>query len=348
MEAIKMKKNVSGELMLTLTALIFGVSFVAQRAGMAYIGPFTFNGIRSLIGALVLVPVILIMDRQRKTNGATADAVSLSLAATAEAQAEAASSRKNLLLGGFWCGVVVFISSSLQQAGMIYTTAGKAGFITALYIVIVPILGLFLKKKVRPVLWFSVILATSGLYLLSVKDGFSIGWGDLLILLSAVGLSIHIILIDHFSPKTDPVKLSSLQFLVCGIISLPFMFGFETVSLAGIMESKIPILYAGVMSCGVAYTLQVIAQKRTEPTMTSLILSMESVIAVIAGILILGESISVRETIGSIIMFSGILLAQLPVELRFLGERIPVAMGYNKGKQDQSQFIQVNYVKSSK
>lgn len=343
-----MKKIVSGELMLTLTALIFGVSFVAQRAGMAYIGPFTFNGIRSLIGALVLVPVILIMDRQRKASGAAIGVGSVTSAATAEAQAQVSSSRKNLLLGGFWCGVVVFISSSLQQAGMIYTTAGKAGFITALYIVIVPILGLFLKKKVRPVLWFSVILATTGLYLLSVKDGFSIGWGDLLILLSAVGLSVHIILIDHFSPKTDPVKLSSLQFLVCGIISLPFMLGFETVSWASIMESKIPILYAGVMSCGVAYTLQVIAQKRTEPTMTSLILSMESVIAVIAGILILGESISVRETIGSIIMFSGILLAQMPVNFNLSVPPFLSRIRYNRSRRDEAQFIKVNYVKNTK
>lgn len=343
-----MKKKVSGELMLTLMALIFGVSFVAQRAGMAYIGPFTFNGIRSLIGALVLVPVILIMDRQRNAKGAAPTEASVTSATAAEAQAEARSSGKYLLLGGFWCGVVVFISSSLQQAGMIYTTAGKAGFITALYIVIVPILGLFLKKKVRPILWISVILATTGLYILSVKEGFSIGWGDLLILLSAVGLSVHIILIDYFSPKTDPVKLSSLQFLVCGIISLPFMLGFETVSWAGIMESKIPILYAGVMSCGVAYTLQIIAQKRTEPTMTSLILSMESVIAVIAGILILGESISVRETIGSIIMFFGILLAQLPVEVKMFVPPFINGIGYNGKRQDETQFIQVNYVKNSK
>jgi len=343
-----MKKNVSGELMLTLTALIFGVSFVAQRAGMAYIGPFTFNGIRSLIGALVLVPVILIMDRQRKARGAADAMVSVTSAASAEAQAEVRLTRKNLLLGGFWCGVVVFISSSLQQAGMIYTTAGKAGFITALYIVIVPILGLLLKKKVRPVLWFSVILATAGLYLLSVKDGFSIGWGDLLILLSAVGLSVHIILIDHFSSKTDPVKLSSLQFLVCGIISLPFMLSFETISWASIMDSKIPILYAGVMSCGVAYTLQVIAQKRTEPTMTSLILSMESVIAVIAGILILGESISVRETIGSLIMFSGILLAQLPVNFSLSVPPFLSRIRYNRSRREETQFINVNYVKNTK
>jgi len=343
-----MKKKVSGELMLMLTALIFGVSFVAQRAGMAHIGPFTFNGIRSLLGALVLVPVIFLMDRQRKAGGMTAAADSATSAATEEAQAEAGSSRKNLLLGGFWCGIVVFISSSLQQAGMIYTTAGKAGFITALYIVIVPILGLFLKKKVRPILWISVILATTGLYLLSVKEGFSIGWGDLLILLSAVGLSVHIILIDYFSPRTDPVKLSSLQFLVCGIISLPFMFGFEKVSWSGILDSRIPILYAGVMSCGVAYTLQVIAQKRTEPTMTSLILSMESVIAVIAGILILGESISVRETIGSMVLFSGILLAQLPVDIKMFVPPFFNGIGYNGKRKDETQYIQVNYVKNPK
>jgi drug/metabolite transporter (DMT)-like permease len=330
-----MKKKMSGELMLTLTALIFGVSFVAQRAGMAHVGPFTFNGIRSLIGAAVLIPVMVMMDRQKKAE-------------VPAAGPDDKASKRNLLVGGFWCGLVVFISSSLQQTGMIYTTAGKAGFITALYIVIVPILGLFMKKKVRPVLWVSVLLATAGLYLLSVKEGFSIGWGDFLILLSAVGLSVHIILIDHFSPKTDPVKLTSLQFLVSGVLSLPFMFTFETVSWAGIMDSRIPILYAGVLSCGVAYTLQTIAQKRTEPTVTSLILSMESVIALIAGILILGESISVRETIGSIILFSGILLAQVPGESKILEARLPGILRYNKKKQAQKQFIEVNYVKISK
>ena len=337
-----MKKKLSGELMLTMTALIFGVSFVAQRAGMAHIGPFTFNGIRSLLGALVLIPVIYSLGR---VNPLERKRVKVN--STIKAPEERLDG-KNLMQGGFWCGIVLFISSSLQQAGMQYTTAGKAGFITALYIVFVPILGLFLKKKVRPILWISVLLATVGLYMLSVKEGLTIGRGDLLILLGAVGLSVHIILIDHFSPKTNPLKLSSLQFLVSGLLSLPFMFIFETVSWSAVMESKVPILYAGVMSCGVAYTLQIIAQKRTEPTLTSLILSMEAVIAVMAGILILGESISTRETIGSMILFTGIVLAQMPADFLVLKPGFLRRVGYNGRQEEKRHYIQVNYVKESK
>ncbi len=302
-----MKRKIRGEFMLMITALIWGVAFVAQRSGMEYIGAFTFNGIRCLVGALALLPVIMIMNHQRKKwrNGKPKVETD---------EIEERENKKNLIIGGISCGIIFFISSSLQQFGMVYTTAGKAGFITALYIVIIPILGIFLRRKVRPVLWVCVVLATVGLYLLSIQGDFYIGKGDLLILMCAFGFSIHILVIDYFSPKTDAVKMSCLQFLICGVISIPFMIIFEDVNWDNVIHCSLPILYAGVMSCGVAYTLQIVAQKHTEPTITSLILSLESVFAVIAGIIILQEYISTRETLGCVIMFAAILLAQIPPE----------------------------------
>lgn len=311
-----MKRNMRGEFMLMITALIWGVSFVAQRSGMEYIGPFTFNGIRCYLGALVLLPVLFAFEQQRKKQQGLEHA-------TQTTELEHRIARKDLLIGGISSGVVFFIASSVQQLGMVYTTAGKAGFITALYIVIVPILGIFLKKKVRPILWICVVFATVGLYLLSIKDGFTIGKGDLLVMICAFGFAVHILVIDHFSPKVDGVKLSFLQFLVCGILSTPFMVLYESIQWKAVLACWLPILYAGVMSCGIAYTLQVIAQKETEPTVTSLILSLESVFAVIAGILILSENISMREALGCIIMFVAILMAQLP--LRGPGETLSIS-----------------------
>jgi len=305
--------------MLFMTALIWGAAFVAQRAGMEYIGPFTFNGIRTLVGALVLVPVIFLLDGQRKKKEADEDTIPLT-------EEERKLQRKNLILGGVSCGTILFIASSLQQIGIVYTTAGKTGFITALYIVLVPILGLFLGRKVRKLLWLCVALATVGLYLLTIKEGFSIGKGDFLVLLCAFGFAAHILTIDHFSPKADGVKMSALQFLVCGLISIPFMILFETVDWKNILDCWLPILYAGIMSCGVAYTFQIIAQKNVEPTITSLILSLESVFAVIAGMLLLSEQISAREAIGCIVMFAAIILAQLPSKEERLSVKNPAGI----------------------
>jgi len=278
--------------MLFTAALIWGISFVAQKAGMEYIGPFTFNGIRFLIGSLVLIPVILLMDRFGKV--------------------QPKQDRKTLPIAAVTCGTVLFVAALLQQFGMIHTTAGKAGFITALYIVLVPVLGLFLGRKVRPVLWVCVVLAMGGLYLLSVKEGFSIGKGDFLVVLGAFGFAAHILVIDHFSPKVDGIKLSCLQFLIAGLLSIPFAVIFEKVDWANVIACWQPILYSAILSCGVAYTLQIIAQKETEPAVASLIFSLESVFAVIAGILLLNEQISQREITGCVIMFAAILLAQVP------------------------------------
>lgn len=304
-----MSKKARSNAMLFITALIWGSSFVAQRAGMDYIGPFTFNGIRTLIGCLVLIPVILIMDRWRKKSADESDLVTQT---EEEKKKEKKKEKKVLMIGGIACGSALFVASSLQQIGLVYTTAGKAGFITSLYIVIVPFLGLLLGRKIRPILWICVALGTVGLYLLSIKEGFQIGLGDLLVMICAFGFATHILVIDHFSPKADGVKLSCIQFLVCGLLSIPFMALFETVNWSDILQCWFPILYAGAMSCGIAYTLQVIAQKHTDPTVASLILSLESVLAVIFGILILKEQISLRETLGCVVMFTAIILAQLP------------------------------------
>ena len=298
---VDMKSNTKGLIMLLATAFIWGTAFVAQRKGMEFIGPFTFNGIRSFIGAAVLIPVILfIRNSARRKDPDSPDALI------------SPSSMKNLLKGGLACGVLMFTASSLQQAGMVYTTSGKAGFITALYIVIVPVLGLFIGKRVRPLIVICVAMAVCGLYLLTIKEGFSINRGDLLILACAFFFSLHILVIDHYSPRTNSVALSAIQLLVTGIISVPCIAIFETIDWSAVFDCAVPILYAGVMSCGVAYTMQIIAQKYTEPTIASLLLSLESVFAALAGAVVLGEVLSGRELAGCIIMFIAIILAQLP------------------------------------
>lgn len=291
--------------MLLLTAFIWGTAFVAQRKGMQYIGPFTFNGIRSLVGAAVLIPVVwMFQSRAQKTDSDSPDAL------------QTISSRKNLLSGGLACGILLFIGSTLQQAGIVYTTSGKAGFITALYIVIVPVLSLFLGQKVRPLIGLCVLLAVTGLYLLTVKEGLSINKGDLLILACAFFFSVHILVVDYYSPKTNSVALSAVQLAVTGLVSVPCMVIFETVDWSAVADCAFPIFYAGVMSCGIAYTLQIVAQKYTEPAVASLLLSLESVFAALAGAVVLDEVLSGRELAGCAIMFTAIILAQLPERKR--------------------------------
>jgi drug/metabolite transporter (DMT)-like permease len=318
-----MSNKIRNDLMLLMAALIWGASFVAQKAGMEYIGPFTFNAIRFLMGSLVLVPVVLLLGGMQKKNGAdmiesaeSEQGAELNADHKAELETKKKSDRKTLILGGISCGVVLCVAGTFQQFGVIHTTAGKAGFITALYIVLVPILGLFVGRKVRPVLWFCVVLATAGLYLLCVKEDLSIGRGDLLVIACAFGFATHILVIDYFSPKTDGVKLSCLQFLTAGLLSSPLAAIFEKIDWANVLACWQPILYSGILSCGVAYTLQVLGQKNTEPTVASLILSLESVFAVIAGIILLHEQISLREFLGCAIMFAAILLAQFPEKKR--------------------------------
>lgn len=288
------KEQIKGSLLLFLAAIIWGVAFVAQSVGMDYVGPFTFNCVRTLIGGIVLIPCIVFLNRgkvKKKTNF---------------------TEKKRLLLGGICCGIALATGSTLQQFGIMYTTVGKAGFITAFYIIIVPILGLFLGKKCGLSVWISVVIALAGLYFLCIMDGFSIGKGDIYVFLGAIAFSIHILVIDHFTQFNDGVKMSCIQFFVCGILCFVPMMLFEHPEISVILLAWKPILYAGVMSCGVAYTLQIVGQKNMNPTVASLILSLESVTSVIAGFLVLHQNLSHRELIGCGLMFIAIILAQLP------------------------------------
>lgn len=285
-----MKNNI----LLVLTALIWGCAFVAQSVGMDYVGPFTFNMARFLIGAIVLLPVIWFMDRQRKTG------------------AEKGAGQKTLIIGGICCGIALAVASTLQQWGILFTTVGKAGFITAMYIVIVPLLGIFIGKKVRPLIIGCVAIAVVGFYFLCMTESLRLGLGDFLVLLCAIAFSIHILVIDHFSPKVDGVKMSAIQFLTAAIISAVPTLLWERPVFTEILQAWQPVLYAGVMSCGVAYTLQIIAQKNADPTVASLLLSLESVFSVLAGWVLLGQGLSLKELFGCVLIFCAIILAQLP------------------------------------
>ena len=286
----RMKNNI----LLVLTALIWGCAFVAQSMGMDYVGPFTFNMARFLIGAVVLLPVIWFMDRQRKTG------------------AEKGAGQKTLIIGGICCGIALAVASTLQQWGILFTTVGKAGFITAMYIVIVPLLGIFIGKKVRPLIIGCVAIAVVGFYFLCMTESLRLGLGDFLVLLCAIAFSIHILVIDHFSPKVDGVKMSAIQFLTAAIISAIPTLLWEQPVFTEILQAWQPVLYAGVMSCGVAYTLQIIAQKNADPTVASLLLSLESVFSVLAGWVLLGQRLSFKELFGCVLIFCAIILAQLP------------------------------------
>lgn len=294
-----MSKKMQSNILLLLTAIIWGSAFVAQKSGMDYIEPFTFNGIRTFIGGLVLIPVIMVMSKK-------APAEQLS-------KEEKAKNNKALLIGGFCCGLALFAAGSLQQFGVSYTTAGKAGFITTLYVVFVPIISVILRKRVRPIMWLCVVLGAIGLYLLCMTDSsFSLTFGDSLVLLCAVAFGIHIMVVDHFSPKMDGIKLSCIQFLTAGTLGIIGMFIFETPDINAILDCAVPILYAGVLSCGLGYTFQVVAQKHAEPTVASLLMSLESVFAVISGAILLGESMSVRELSGCAVIFAAVIISQLP------------------------------------
>lgn len=292
-------------LLMLLAAFIWGSAFVAQSVGMDYIGPFAFSFTRNYIGSLVLVPVVLLINSaMRKRAEVPLDQSGKEIPHDVYI--------KNTVKGGIVCGIVLCFASNLQQFALITSTAGKAGFITALYVVLVPVFGLFLHKRVAWLTWIAVVLSVIGLYLLSIKPGeFSIGHAELLLLVCAFGFMVHILVIDHFAVKSHTVMMASIQFFVCGTISMILMFIFEDASIASILAAKGPILYAGLLSSGVAYTLQIVGQKGTNPTLASLILSLESVFAVISGYFILGENLTPRELTGCVIMFVAIVLSQI-------------------------------------
>lgn len=301
------KTQIRNSLLLLLTATIWGTAFVAQSVGMDYVGPFTFNCVRSIIGGLVLVPCIWFLRKLKEKEGVSENSEKLFVT-------------KAELIGGICCGIALCVASNFQQIGIAHTTVGKAGFITALYVVIVPILGLFLKKKVPVIIWLCVVLSVVGLYLLCMTEGsLTLTYGDFLVLICAILFSIHIMIIDYFSPKGDGVIISCIQFFVCGLLSGIVMLFVENPEIENIMAAKMPILYAGVLSCGVAYTLQIVGQKDMNPTVASLILCLESVVSALAGWLILDQTLSSRELFGCLLMFAAIVLAQLPVPERRKG-----------------------------
>ena len=291
-------KAMLGNLCLILTALIWGCAFVAQSVGMEYVEPITFNGIRCIIGGIVLIIANLAFDSIKKKNGTY--------------KKPEISEQKELIKSGIICGIIIFFASTIQQIGISQTTVGKAGFISVLYILIVPFFGLLMKQKLPKMIWICCALAVAGLYLLCMNESLLICNGDLVILISAVAYAVHILAIGHFAPKVDCVKLSCLQFLVCGVISVAVMFIFEKPNLQNILNAWLPIIYAGALSGGVGYTLQTVAQKWTKPSVASLLMSLESVFAVLAGAVILHQIPSLREAIGCILMFISIIIIQLP------------------------------------
>lgn len=293
------RNNLIGALLLILCAVIWGSSFVAQTTGAEYVGPFTFISLRSLLGSIFLVPVIIVFDAVKKKKGTY--------------QKPSAKEKKYLLFGGLACGAAIFVASSLQQLGIDHgTQPGRAGFITALYILMVPIFSIFLKKKIRPIIWLCVAISIAGLYLLCVTDN-KIQPSDFYVLACAVCFAVHILIIDKVSPNVDGVKLSLVQFLVCAVFAAVPMLLTEVLSLEIIKGAALSIAYSGIMSSGVAYTLQILGQQRmTQPTVASMLMSLESVFAVLTGMAVLHQIPSAREAIGCVMMFAAIIIAQLP------------------------------------
>lgn len=293
-------KEVKSVLILLLTAAIWGFAFVAQRVGMQHVGAFTFNGVRFALGSLSLLPVIYFFGRNPKNENAGNEG----------SKGFEKADIKTTVKSGIIAGSVLFIGSSLQQVGLIYTTAGKAGFITSLYIVIVPVLGIFLKQKTHITTWMGALTAVAGLYLLTINENLTIEFGDLLEIIGAFFWALHIQLIDRFVKNVDAIKLSSVQFATCSVLSIAAAFMFEEITLSGLSGALLPILYGGILSVGVAYTLQAIAQKSAKPSHAAIALSMEAVFGAIGGALILHERLPVKGYAGCGLMLLGILIAQ--------------------------------------
>lgn len=284
-------KQFLSTIFLLLAAIIWGFAFVAQKIGMEYIGPFLFNGIRFIMGSLILIPVVIFSKSNQNKLIIT-------------------NKKKNLYFG-LLLGTVLFLASSAQQIGMVSTTAGNAGFITGLYVIFVPIFGIILKQIVPKIIWPAVVLAIAGLYLLSVKNGFTMSIGDIWVSLSAILWAVHVLLIGYLSKHINPIFLALQQFIVCGILSLITAFSFEVINVNSIMYAWGPLLYGGILSVGVAFTLQVVGQKHAHPASASLILSAESLFAAIGGWLLLNEQMSLRAILGCSLILTGIILVQV-------------------------------------
>lgn len=284
--------TLKADFLLLITATIWGFAFVAQRVGMDFVGPFTFNAVRFALGSLSLLPLILFLNKKSPAQKAVTIPV---------------------WKGGLMAGVALFAGASLQQAGLVYTTAGNAGFITGLYVVIVPVLGLFWRQRPNAGTWVGAILAAIGLYFLSVTDAFTISFGDLLVLIGAFFWAGHVLLIGWLAPQTDSLKLASIQFAICSLLSMLTAIAIEVITLEGIWQAAMPILYGGLGSVGIAYTLQVIAQRDAHPAHSAIILSLEGVFAAIGGWLLLNEMLSLRGLFGCGLMLGGMIFSEMSV-----------------------------------
>lgn len=289
-------KNISlkSSMLLFLAAFIWGVAFVAQSVGMDYMGPLSFNGARFLMGSVVLLPLVIYRRQKNRKEGIPAP------------------DTKITIKGGICCGLALCAAALLQQYGIMYTTVGKAGFITTLYIIMVPIFGIFLKKRVPGKVWIGAVIAAFGMYLLCMSERLALSKGDGLVFICAIIFSVHILVIDYFSPKADGVEISCIQFLTAGVIASIGALLFENPQLGQFIAGIIPLAYAGILSSGVAYTLQVVGQKNVEPTVASLILSLESVVSMLAGWVILHQALTGRELFGCVLVFAAVILVQLP------------------------------------
>ncbi len=285
--------TLKADILLLLTASIWGFSFVAQRVGMDYVGPFTFNAVRFALGSVSLLPLILLLQKRQTDIERKSD------------------NSKSVWFGGLLAGGALFVGASLQQAGLVYTTAGKAGFITGLYVVIVPLLGLFWRQRPRSATWLGAILAAIGLYFLSINEEFTISLGDFLVLLGAFFWAGHVLLIGWLAPRTDSLKLAAAQFAVCSLLSFLTALAIETMSFASIWQAALPIFYGGIGSVGIAYTLQVIAQRDAHPAHSAIILSLEGLFAAIGGWILLGEVLSLRGMLGCAMMLTGMFFSEL-------------------------------------
>lgn len=291
------KKTLRGSILLLLAAILFGSTFVAQSIGLDFLGPYSINGFRFLFGAVFLVPVFLIYDKVKSKKEIE--------------RAELKERKKNSVIGGVICGVTLAVATNLQQVGLVYTTAGKSGFITALYIVLVPIIGVFLGKRAGLNVWLAVIIAICGLFLISVTESFTVNVGDFLTMISAVAFAVNIIFVDRYAVKADGVFMSFIQILTAGILCIiPMIISRETITWLTFVGALPSILYIAVFSCCVAYTCQILGQADTSPALASIIMSFESVFAMIFGALILRETFNLRQIIGALLMFCAIMLAQ--------------------------------------
>lgn len=297
-------QRLKGNFILLFASFIWGLAFIAQSKGVESVPPSLFNGLRTLLGGLVLLPIVLFINFKNKKKGIKTD-------------------KKTLLLGGIICGVLLCLASTVQTIGLLYTSPGKAGFITALYMVIIPIIGILRGKVPRFSVLLSVLIAIVGLYLMCIDTAFNINFGDILMLICALLFSFHILAVDYFSPKVEGVYLATIQFFVCGSLNLIYSFIFEDWHLASIFNSYLSIGYAGIFSCGIAYTFQIVGQKYTDPTSASVLMSLESVFATLATVALTymgwnftGGKLTFKEIFGCVLMFVAIILVQLPTKIK--------------------------------